>query len=243
MLLMYEWLLPRASAVRKLDLNFSDSRKRRGYQHHYSLLPWRWVQALVVVVRAASFNLEALSIELSGGYESDKQAVLAAQSCHRLKRAIESCDRLKELDIQVQKFGGRLLSLLELGALPASLERLVVDAPDDRPAGTDRPTNLVNAQEGGSHLDLACLGRLTRLVHVHLHVPVHLLRVPAALPHVTSLHLSCKEMTFSQGLGMPDLQHLCLNQHDGGSIQLPALLGLTTVTSLAIGGKLLRMTG
>jgi hypothetical protein len=76
MLLMYEWLLPRASAVRKLDLNFSDSRKRRGYQHHYSLLPWRWVQALVVVVRAASFNLEALSIELSGDMKATNRLCL-----------------------------------------------------------------------------------------------------------------------------------------------------------------------
>ncbi len=241
MLLMCDWLLPRASAMRQLHLNFSDSRNRRGYR---SLLPWRWVKVVAIVARAAS--LEVLSIELSGGYGrhagepvgSDEQAVLAAQSCHRLKCAIRSCARLKELHIHAREFGGLLLSLL--GALPASLERLVVDASHDTPVGTHRPVNLNHAQEGGSYLDLACLGTLARLVYVHLHLPFLLLRVPAALSCVTFLHLSCKEMTFSQELAMPDLQHLCLNHHrrDGGSVQLPALHVLTALTALAITGDL-----
>ncbi len=243
MLLMCDWLLPRASAVRQLHLNFSNSVGRRGY--HFFLLPWRWVKVVAIVARAAS-NLEVLSLELSGGngwragkpVGSDEQAVLAAQSCHRLKCAVRSCARFKELHMRVRQFGGLLLSLL--GALPASLERLVIDASDDTPVGTHRPVNLNRAQEGGSHLDLACLGALARLVYVHLHLPCLLLRVPAALSCVTFLHLSCKEMTFSQELAMPDLQHLCLNHHrrDGGSVQLPALHVLTALTALAITGDL-----
>ncbi len=250
MLLLCKWLLLRASAIRELDLDFSNLFFRQGY---CPLLPRRWVQVLAVVVRAASSTLEALRITLLSGsltneadpVGSNQQAVLAAQSCHSLKCEVRSCDGLKELDIRVPKLDGLLLSLLELDALPASLERLVLHADDahhDMVKALQQPVNVPSAQESGNCLDLEPLGRLARLVHVELCLPF-LIKVPAALLRVTSLHLSCKELTFSQGLAMPVLQnlHLDMCESAGASVQLPALHGLTAVTALDIGGHVVAL--
>jgi len=212
------WLVRRCRATRALEFTSMDNT--------YSSLTW--VNALIVVVKAAHASLR--TIDVCFGVREGTHKVFQEASVLAFSLAIHQCQSLTHLSACFLEEHSLQLYTLRLAALPQSLQRLELSR---------APTCLPGACTLGSRevLDLAVLRGLPHLTSVVLGPRFPLTcSVPAGLSRLTELDInSWRGLVFEEGLGMPGLQRLALELHGSGNhVRLPALQGLPGLTELCV---------